>query len=559
MSEAELDHEKTSQNMDKILTTMTKTTPDFYKFLAVCGVILAWFGFAYYQQLSKGLVVTGMNEPMYWGLYIATFVWFVGLAHGGISISAAVTVFKLENYKPVARLGELLTLICLSLSGIMITFDLGRPDRVVNLVRFGRWQSPLAWDVFIIVLYFMGSLTFFYLGLRKEMPELIKRFPERAGIYKFLGAGFKDTKKDRIINAKVGYILGIALLVIMCSASGGVIPLIFALQVAQPGWFTGLLPIYFLCAALGSAFAAIIIIAQVTRKMFNWYEFIPDRIIIGLANVLRIFLIFYVYFVVCEQLVIRYAGLGPEQNVSNALFFGEFAPYWWAYLLIGLILPFLMLVIPQTRTMKGIFIASAIVVPALWLKRMLIVVPPLSRQLIPNPIIDPATRSSFIEPLTTIGIYSPSWVEWSLLIGVLALGVLALALFAKFFPLIELDVADVHVEPEPVATAPAAPGDAGAPPPAAGPPAQCELCDATFASIDECCEHAEKEHAIAKDSCDMACAEMEGEAAPAAEAKMVSKCGLCDAEFASEDECCEHAEKEHAIAKDSCDMACEDM
>ncbi len=507
MKMAEIDEEKTAEAQEKILRTMTYTSGSFYVFTAILLAILAWFGFAYYTQLTKGLGVTGMNEPVYWALYIATFVWFVGLAHGGISISAAVSVFKLENYKPVARMGELLTLVTLSLAGIMITFDLGRPDRVINLIRFGRWQSPLIWDVFIIVLYFMGSLTFFYLGLRRDMPALIKRFPRMAGIYKFISQGYRGTEKDHKVNTKVGYYLGIALLSVMVCASGGVIPLIFCLQAAQPGWFTALLPIYFLCAALSSAIACIIIIAYISRRLFDWYEFIPDRIFIGLANVLRVFLIFYLYFIVCEQLVMRYAGLGPEQNVSNAMFFGEFAPFWWTYLLVGTVIPFLMLVIPQTRTVKGILIASIIVVPALWLKRMLIVVPPLTRQLIPNPVMDPATRSSFITPLTSIGVYTPSWVEWSLLIGAIASGVLAFTLFAKFFPLIELDVADVHVVPEPVAAVPSvAPG---APPAAApaGPSYQCGLCDAEFASRDECCEHAEKEHAIDKGSCDMACEE----------------------------------------------------
>ena len=558
---SELDHEKTERNMDKILVTVTRTTGGFYKFLIVSLLILAWFGFAYYQQLSKGLVVTGLNEPMYMGLYIGTFIWFVGIAHGGIAISAAVTVLNLPQYKPVARLGELLTLVCLSLSGIMITFDIGRPDRVINLVRWGRYQSPLSWDVFIIVLYFMGSLTFFYIGLRREMPDMIKKFPNTmmTGVYKFLSAGYKGTAKDKRINDKAGYYLGIALLLIMCSASGFIIPLIFALQVAQPGWFTALLPIYFLAAALASALAAIILIAFITRWMFDWYDFISDKIIHGLAMGLRVFLFLYLYFIVCEQLVMRYAGLLPEQNVSNALFFGEFAPYWWGYLILGLVLPLLILIIPQTKTIKGYVIASAIVIPALWVKRMMIVLPPLSRQLVPNPVIDPATRSTFVDPLTTIGIYSPTWVEWSLFAGTLTLGFLMFAIFAKFFPLIELDVGEVHVEPEPVAAAPAAAGgDAGgAPPPTAGPPAKCELCDATFGSLDECCEHAEKEHAIAKDSCDMACAEAEAAPAePEAPAGGDFVCELCDTEFATLDECCEHAEKEHQIAKSSCDMAC---
>ena len=87
-------------------------------------------------------------------------------------------------------------------------------------------------------------------------------------------------------------------------------------------------------------------------------------------------------------------------------------------------------------------------------------------------------------------------------------GFLMFAIFAKFFPLIELDVGEVHIEPEPVAAAPAAAGEAAAPEAAGGPPAQCGLCDTTFSNIDECCEHAEKEHGITKDSCDMACEDM---------------------------------------------------
>ena len=84
---------------------------------------------------------------------------------------------------------------------------------------------------------------------------------------------------------------------------------------------------------------------------------------------------------------------------------------------------------------------------------------------------------------------------------------------------------------------------------AAAGPSVCGLCDAEFATMDECCEHAEKEHKISKDQCDMACEQKAVEQA--------SVCGLCDAEFATMDECCEHAEKEHKISKDQCDMACE--
>ncbi len=503
--------QKTIEAQEKIFKTITYTGRSFYIFIAVLLAVLAWFSYAYYQQLAYGLGVTGLNEPVYWGLYIASFIFFVGLAHGGIAISAAVSVFKLENYKPFARIGELLTVVSLMLAGMMITFDLGRPDRLLNLLKFGRWQSPLPWDVIIITLYLLGSLTFMYLGLRKDMPALIKRFPARRWLYKPLSAGYKGTAKDLAVNEKVAYYMGIALLLIMVSASGGVIPLIFGLQVAQPGWFTALLPIYFLTAALASAIAGVIVIAMIARRLFGWHEFLRDPQIIMLGNTLRVFIALYMYFIFSEQLTIRYAGPHGEMAVSNALFLGEFAPYWWSYLIIFTLIPFLMLIIPHTRTPRGIFIASLLIIPGFFLKRLLIVVPPLTRQLVPNPVLDPATRSSLISPLTTIGVYSPTWVEWSLLAGACAFGILLYALFTKAFPLIELDAAELHPEIE-AAGAAAAPSEPDEEAPSDEPqtPCKCELCDAEFSSMDECCEHAEKEHQIAKSSCDMACVETGG-------------------------------------------------
>jgi [DsrC]-trisulfide reductase subunit K len=99
-------------------------------------------------------------------------------------------------------------------------------------------------------------------------------------------------------------------------------------------------------------------------------------------------------------------------------------------------------------------------------------------------------------------------------------------------------------EPEPEAAAPEAVGEC-----------ECELCGATFKTMDECCEHAEKEHQIATSACDMACNPVEA----AAPAEKESECELCGATFKTMDECCEHAEKEHQIAKSACDMACKEV
>jgi len=67
-------------------------------------------------------------------------------------------------------------------------------------------------------------------------------------------------------------------------------------------------------------------------------------------------------------------------------------------------------------------LASFAILLGLWVKRVLIVVPPLTRSLLPYPV----------------GTYTPTWVEWSLIGGSFALAALLYIAFAKLFPLMEV-------------------------------------------------------------------------------------------------------------------------
>ncbi len=49
-------------------------------FLPALSVILAGLAFVY--QTYKGLGVTGLNEPVVWGMYIANFTFCLGLGAG---------------------------------------------------------------------------------------------------------------------------------------------------------------------------------------------------------------------------------------------------------------------------------------------------------------------------------------------------------------------------------------------------------------------------------------------------------------------------------------------
>ena len=91
------------------------------------AVALLAAAYAYSTQLARGLGVTGLNQPAHWGLYIVNFVFFIGLSAGGIIIASLVHAFGVRQFRPVARLAELMAISCLILATVFIVLDLGRP------------------------------------------------------------------------------------------------------------------------------------------------------------------------------------------------------------------------------------------------------------------------------------------------------------------------------------------------------------------------------------------------------------------------------------------------
>ena len=164
-------------------------TGNAYKALMIVVLaLLAWSGYSFYQQLNHGLVVTGMGDipgGTPYGIYIANFIFFVGISHAGIAISSVVRLMNLETYKPVARIAEFITVVSLPMAVLSIVFDLGRPDRMLNMLIFGRGQSPLVWDMVSMTAYFVSSVIYLYTSMRADIAECAEVLPKYGRLYKF--------------------------------------------------------------------------------------------------------------------------------------------------------------------------------------------------------------------------------------------------------------------------------------------------------------------------------------------------------------------------------------
>ncbi len=412
-----------------LMRPLLHTSTAFYIFGGMLLILTAWFIYAWIIQITQGLGVTAMRTPVgaAWGIYVINFVFFVGIAHGGIAIAAGIRLLNLTNYKPIARIGEVLTVVSLMMAGISIVCDMGRPDRMFNMVLYWPQRigwSPLSWDITVIFAYFILSTSYLWLTMRKDLIVCADKLSKRGWLHKALLLGYRPDEGDKI--ERMAWWLSIAIVFLIVMLSGGVIPWIFGLLPSRPGWYGALAGPYFLTASIASSIAAVIFIATILRRLFNWQAYIKPEIFRGLGAFLGIITLFYLYLVLAEQLTMRYAAPLSEFLISEMLLQGEFAPIYWSMLIIGFFVPSMLLIVQAINHkwfgMTRTFLAASAILIAFWLKRFFIVVPSLLRPLLPFPE----------------GSYNPSWVEWSIIIGIFAISVLCYTLFLKLFPIMEL-------------------------------------------------------------------------------------------------------------------------
>ncbi len=114
--------------------------------LVVIGAI-AWG-----VQLSKGMSVLGINQIVVWGIYIAAFFALVGLASGLLILAVLSDLGVIQGLETVRRnllIGSIASYIA---GGFMILMDIGRPERVLNMVFSAQFSSPFVWDFFSLAL-----------------------------------------------------------------------------------------------------------------------------------------------------------------------------------------------------------------------------------------------------------------------------------------------------------------------------------------------------------------------------------------------------------------------
>ena len=410
-----------SDSDQRLLEPILTTTPRFWIFAGILASISLWGVFAWWTQLRKGLDVTGLNSPVFWGLYITNFVFFIGISHAGTLISAILRLAQAEWRRSITRAAEVITVLVLFFGMGCVILDLGRPDRVLNVFRHPNFSSPLLWDVMAVTTYLTASTIYLFLPLIPDIAILRDRIPSRRWFYRILALGWTGTPRQRRI---LGIAIGVmAVIVIPIAVSvHTVVSWVFAMTV-QPMWHSTIFGPYFVVGALFSGIAAIIIAMAIIRKAYHLEAYLKPIHFNNLGILLLVMSLLWSYFTFNEFLTTYYGAEPTHMVVFLSKTEGAFSPLFWTMIVTCFLVPFVLLANSRTRgTVWGTVVASVSVEIGMWLERFLIVVPSLSHPRLP------------ISATT----YIPSWVEWSLFAAFVSAFILLYAVFTKLFPIVSI-------------------------------------------------------------------------------------------------------------------------
>lgn len=379
------------------------------KFKAACGVlaVLTVAGLvAYGFQLMNGLGVTGMNNGASWGLYITCFMFFVGLSAGGLIVASSASVFHVAEYKKVALPAVILSTVCICCAGMFILIDLGGIHRVWRILTGFNPTSPLCWDVCVITCYLIINIVYLvFMTSKKESPQ----------------------RKVPVVSR---FALPVAILVHSVTAW------IFGLEMAKEGRYSAIMAPLFVVSAMDSGLALLLLSLMGLNKsgLFR----VEKKLMSNLAGLLATCVAIDGFLVGCEVLTMAYPGAAGAETLS-IMVTGVTAPFFWFEIIVGVVIPFAILVFAKNRARMGLVaFASVCVVCGVFCKRVWLLLTSFVELNVAGApgVISGSTeaiRSTGMDVWSLHGLYTPQPIEFVVVVGVISLGALAFLVLSQAF------------------------------------------------------------------------------------------------------------------------------
>lgn len=342
-------------------------------------------GIAAYIRFSQGLgAATNLYDGLPWGLWIGLDVMSgVALAAGGFTLAGAVYIFRLKRFYPLIRPTILTAYLGYILAAGSIIFDLGRPERFYHPFFYWNTHSvmfEIAWSV----------LSYLVILTLENSTLVAERFHLRWLL-----------RLSRTILIPV-VILGIVISTMHQSSLGGLF--LLAPQRLHPLWFTPLLPVLFYISAIMVGLAMVIIESSLSASAFG------RKLELNLLSEIGSWIpwVLGLYFLLKVGILLFAGKLGElfQFDTAGILF--------WLEMLVGVIIPFALLVQPRLQKNRyWLFRAALMIAVGVVLNRFNVM---------------------FFGQWGAI--YAPTWIEFAVTAGLISLGVLIYMFTVKNFPVL---------------------------------------------------------------------------------------------------------------------------
>jgi len=407
-----------------VLKPMLRTGRGFWALVAGLGAVIAWGMYAWGYLIQWGLGTTGKNRPVYWTLFITTFVFWIGISHAGTMISAVLRLLKADWRRPITRGAEAMTAFALLVAGLYPLIHLGRVWKAYwmipypnNRFMWPNFQSPLMWDLIAITTYLVSSSLYLYLAL---IPDLAMARDHTGGwrhrLYRLLALGWRGTEGEWHKLMRALAIFSVAIIPIFLSVHS-IVSWDFAVTI-QPRWHSTIFAPYFVMGAVYSGLSALAAILIIVRRGMRLQEFLRSEHFDALGKLIMVAGMGWTYFWFAGFLVEWYGNEPVVRALIAEEISGKLAPLFYLQMGANLI-PIVLLAIRKVRTTPALLLATVLVVNVgMYTERFLIVVGSLQRNDIPF----------------NWGTYRPTWVELSIVAMTFAGFALLYTLFSRIVP-----------------------------------------------------------------------------------------------------------------------------
>jgi Ni/Fe-hydrogenase subunit HybB-like protein len=376
--------------------------------------------------VSIGLA--GIRNPVNWGVFIISFVFWVGIAHSGTLISAILYLFRTEWRTSINRIAEAMTVSSVAVAGLFPLVHLGRIWYFYWLIPYPNYReiwpnfrSALIWDLTAVLTYMTVSIVFFYTGLIPDIATVRDRSAGiRRRIYGALALGWRGSNRQwHHFEMALLLLSGLATALVVSVSS--VVSWDFSSTIV-PAWHDEIFAPEFVTGALFSGFAMIIVILVPLRKLAKLEHLITLQHFNMICKMLIALSLLLSYMYASEFFSAYYSGDMFERHTFTNWAIGLYPWEFWLMIVFNSILPLTLFYVPLRSKLPYLFVISVLAIIGMWLERFVIIVSSLSQG------YNPYAWGRYAPTITEIGIFA----------GSVGLFFFIVAFLGKVFPVVAI-------------------------------------------------------------------------------------------------------------------------